>query len=195
MKDSFSMLLTTTMSESLILFDQEFYKQHDGVPVGTPLGPKPVNVFLYHEKIWLQNCSSEFKIGICRRYVDDIFLLFRLKHNIKKFWNYQMHQHENIRFTSETENKNSIFFLDIKKSWDSNKFRTSVNCKPKVLPTLTAPSQSHKHNLLFILLHREFKQCSSFRLFHQEIDKLRIIFKNSGYPKSFVDLCVKKILT
>ena len=60
------MLLTTTMSESLILFDQKSYKQHDGVPAGTPLGPKAVNVFLcYHEKIWLQNCSSEFKIGIC----------------------------------------------------------------------------------------------------------------------------------
>ena len=31
--------------------------------------------------------------------------------------------------------------------------------------------------------------------FRQEIDKLRTIFKNSGYPKRFVDLCVKKILT
>ena len=79
------MLLTTAMSESLILFDQEFYKQHDGVPLGTPLGPKPSVFLCYHEKIWLQNCSSEFKIGICRRYVDDIFLLFRLKRNIKKF--------------------------------------------------------------------------------------------------------------
>ena len=119
-KDSFNILLTTTMSESLILFDQEFYKQHDEVPVGTPLGPKPVNVFLcYHEKTWLQNCSSEFKIGICYvfviwRYVDDIVLLFRLKHNIEKFWHYLMYQHKNIRFTSETENKNSIF-LTLKK--------------------------------------------------------------------------------
>ena len=30
-KDSFHELLTRTMSESLILFDQKFYKQHDGV--------------------------------------------------------------------------------------------------------------------------------------------------------------------
>ena len=30
-KDSFHELVTRTMSESLILFDQEFYKQHDGV--------------------------------------------------------------------------------------------------------------------------------------------------------------------
>ena len=44
------------MAESLILFDQEFYKKHDGVTMGSPLGPTPANVLLcYHENIWLQN--------------------------------------------------------------------------------------------------------------------------------------------
>ena len=33
------------MSESLILYDQEFYKQHDGVPMGSPLKPMLANVF------------------------------------------------------------------------------------------------------------------------------------------------------
>ena len=74
------------MSESLILFDQEFYKQHDGVAMGSPLGPTFDNVFLcYHEKIWLQNCPSQFKPVIYRRYVDDTFLLFHSKHHIEKF--------------------------------------------------------------------------------------------------------------
>ena len=50
-KDSFHELLTRTMSESLILFDQQFYKRHDGVEMGSPLGPTFANVFLcYHEK-------------------------------------------------------------------------------------------------------------------------------------------------
>ena len=76
-KDSFCELLTRTMSESLVLFDQQFYKQHDGVAIGSPLGPTLANVFLcYHEKIWLQNCPSEFKPVNYRRYVDDTFLLF-----------------------------------------------------------------------------------------------------------------------
>ena len=71
-KDSFRELLTRTLSESLILFDQEFYKRHDGVAVGSPLGPTFANVFLcYHEKIWLQNCPSEFKSVVYRRYVDE----------------------------------------------------------------------------------------------------------------------------
>ena len=54
-KDSFRELLTKTMPESLILFDQQFYKQHDGVALGSSLGPTLANVSLcYHENIWLQ---------------------------------------------------------------------------------------------------------------------------------------------
>ena len=102
-KDSFRELLI------IDLFDQEFYKQYDRAAMGSPLGPTLANVFLcYHEKIWLQNCPSEFKPVIYGRYVDDAFLLFRSKHHIEKFQNYLNHQHKNIRFTSEIENQNSI---------------------------------------------------------------------------------------
>ena len=54
--------------------------------------------------------------------------------------------------------------------------------------------KSYKYNLLFTLLHRAFKLCSNFERFHQEIDKLKTIFENNGYPKSFVDFCIKKYL-
>ena len=139
LKDSFCELLTRTMSESMILFDQEFYKQHDGVAIGSPSGHTLANVFLcYHEKIWLQNCPSEFKPVICRRYVDDTFQLFCSKYHVEKFRNYLNGQHKN---TSETENENFISFLEIKISRDSNKFTTSVFPKPT----------------LFTLLHRAFK--------------------------------------
>ena len=48
--------------------------------------------------------------------------------------------------------------------------------------------------MLFTLLYRAFKLCSNFELFHKEIDKLKTIFEKSDYPKSFVDLCIKKYL-
>ena len=68
-----------TMPESMILFYQEFYKQQDGVVMGSPLGRTIANVFLcYHEKICLQNCPPQFKPVIYRRHVDDTFLLFSI---------------------------------------------------------------------------------------------------------------------
>ena len=42
----FHQLLTVTMSESLVLFDGEYYKQKDGVAMGSPLGPTFANIFL-----------------------------------------------------------------------------------------------------------------------------------------------------
>ena len=62
--------------------DQEFYKQHDRVAIGSPLGPTLPNLFLcYNEKTWFQNCLSEFKRVIYRRSVDDTFLFFHFKYH------------------------------------------------------------------------------------------------------------------
>ena len=51
-KGSSRELLTRSMSESFISFDQEFYKKHDGVAMGSPLVPTLANISLcYHENI------------------------------------------------------------------------------------------------------------------------------------------------
>ena len=64
------------------MFDNDYYQQIDGVAMGSPLGPTLANAFLsYHEQTWLENCPSEFKPVLYRRYVDDIFVLFVLKEN------------------------------------------------------------------------------------------------------------------
>ena len=48
-KDSFRELLTMTLPGSLVLFEQQFYKQHEGVVMDSPLGPTLANAFLcYH---------------------------------------------------------------------------------------------------------------------------------------------------
>ena len=62
------------------------------------------------------------------------------------------------------------------------------------LPTLGASSQSHINTTCCLHYYRAFRLCHNFELCHQEIDKLKIIFENKGYPKSFVDFCVKKYL-
>ena len=68
----------------------------------------------FPQQIWLDNCPVEFKPVIYRRFVDDIFLLFRSKEHIEKFPLHLNCQHRNIKFTSEIEENNSFSFLDIK---------------------------------------------------------------------------------
>ena len=72
-KDLYDLLKLAT-TESSFFFDSNLYKQIDGVAMGSPLGPTLVNAFLCHyEKIWLNECPSQFKPVIYRRYFDDIF--------------------------------------------------------------------------------------------------------------------------
>lgn len=76
-------LLNLATKESFFMFDQNYYKQIDGVAMGSPLGPTLANIFLcYHEKVWLSQCPAQFKPLYYRRYVDDIFLLFKSKEHI-----------------------------------------------------------------------------------------------------------------
>ena len=53
---------------------------------------------------------------------------------------------------------------------------------------------SYKTGLIWSLLYRAFSLCSKFELFHQEILKLKDIFKRNGHPATFIDNCVKKFL-
>ena len=98
---------------------------------------------------------------------------------------FALKKYSKFKFTFETENENSISFLDIKITKDNNKFMTSVYCKPTFSRVFTNFGsfilKSYKYNLLFMLLHRAFKLCSNFEHFYQEIDKLKTIFENNGY--------------
>ena len=50
--------------------------------MGSPLGPTLAHAFLCHcEKNWLNECPSQFKPVVYRRYVDNIFVLFKSKEN------------------------------------------------------------------------------------------------------------------
>ena len=45
-KDVFRNLLTVATKESLFMFNNKFYKQIDGVAMGSPLGPALANIFM-----------------------------------------------------------------------------------------------------------------------------------------------------
>ena len=54
--------------------------------MGSPLGIKLANIFMCHfENIWLENRPAQFKSAVCRRSVDDTFLLFPSSEGAEKF--------------------------------------------------------------------------------------------------------------
>ena len=125
-KNDFEMALENNFN-----FDGKIYKEIDAVGMNSPLGINLANAFLcFHEQVWFNDCPEDFKPVYYRRYVDDIFLLFRSPEHLEKFTNYLHTKHENIKFTYEKESNNLLPFLDILMSRLENGFKTSVYHKP-----------------------------------------------------------------
>ena len=123
-KDLYDLLKIAT-TESSFVFDNKLYKQIDGVTMGSPLGPILANAFLCHsEKTCLNECPSQFQPVVYRRYVDDIFDLFKSKEHVRLFVNYMNSKHKNIKFTFETEGSNNFSFLDVKITRKNKRFVT-----------------------------------------------------------------------
>ena len=74
--------------ENVILFDQKYYSQIDGVVMGSRLGPALANILLcYHKTTWLKSCPKSFKPVYYKRYVDDIFVSFEKPEQVLRFVN------------------------------------------------------------------------------------------------------------
>ena len=167
--------------------------------MGSSLGPTLANLFLcHHEKIWLDNCPIELKPAWYRRYVDDIFTLFRSEESANLFKSYMNGMHANINFTNEKEIDGCLSFLDILITRNEGRYHTNIYRKPtfsgiysnfkSFIPT------TFKLNLLFTLLFRLFHIISGTSSFHVEVEKLKGIMLKNGYPARIFARCVKLFL-
>ena len=195
----FKQLLENSVLNSFFLFNGELYQQKDGLGMGLPLAPTFANIFMcHHEEQWLDDCPISFKPFLYKRYVDDSFLLFYDKSHACRFLNYLNSKHPNIKFTLESEHHNKLNFLDICIQKSDNKFITSVYRKPSFsglgMSYFSYISDKFKFTCIDTLISRAYKVCSSFNMFHAELQFLRTYFKNNGFPLSLIDFRISKFL-
>ena len=177
------MFLTT--KESYFIFHRKFYKQVQGVALGSALGAALVNAFPVHfGKNWLQNCPSDFKPYYYRRYVDDIFVLFTSPQHLEAFQNFLNCRHANISFTIESEKQNRISFLGIQIIREDKTFTTSVYRTLTFSGVYTRfdsflPS-TYEFGTVYILAYRCLQICSISTKLHNELVCLKEIFLKNG---------------
>ena len=197
-KNEFKNLLELATKESLILFDNKYYRQTDGVAMGSPLGPSLANIFLcHHEKYWLENCPRQFSPEYYRRFVDDIFILFQDKDQVNKFDKYLNSRHIKMNFTNEVEDDLSLNFLDILIKKEQG-FITSIYRKP-TYSGIYSHFKSYtpliyKKGLINCLMYRIFHLCSNWSIIHDEIKSLKRYLLYNKYPLDFVDNSIRKVL-
>ena len=172
------------------MFDSKYYRQKNGVAMGSPLGPILANIFLCHmETLWLEKCSEEFAPSYFRRYVDDIFLLFHSKEQSEKFGSFINEQHVNMSFTSEYEKDESISFLDVFVTKANNIFTTNVYRKPTFSGVFSNFAsfmpKCYKKSLVLTLVYRLYNIVSIPAILTAELKKLKEILLRNGYPFFF----------
>ena len=196
-RSDFKRLLTVSTQGAVFYFNGCYYRQRDGVAMGSPLGPALANAFLcHHEEYWLENCPLAFAPIFYARYVDDIFVLLKSREHVERLAHYLSSQHPNINFTFEMEDSDCLPFLDVKVFRDDDKFSTSVHRKDTfsgVFTNYTAfMPEVYKKGLISTLLYRAYMINSSLIGMHDEVEKLKTIFRKNGYPISFIDNCIFK---
>ena len=108
----------------IFTFCNTYYKQTDGVMMGSPLGPSLSSLFLAHlEKEWM---AQKFSPLLYRRYVDDIFCIFSSDANAMDFLDFINVQHPNLKFTYENCKDRSLPFLDVNIFMKDNIFETCI---------------------------------------------------------------------
>ena len=151
-----------------------------------------------YEQIWLNDCRDEFKPVYYKRYVDDIFVLFRYSHHLEKFIEYSNTKHANIKFTSEKEVNGSLPFLDVLISRNKKGFTTTVYHKPTFSGVYSNfnsfIADEYKHGLRFTLFFRTFLIASNFSKFHEEVIYLKYVLKKNSFPTNLVDKCIQIFL-
>ena len=198
-KREFRQLMEFATKEMMFMFNGCYYKQVEGVAMGSPLGPILANIFLcYHEKKWLQNCPDEFKPMKYVRYVDDTFLLFWDESHIDMFQQYLNQQHNNIKFTVEKEKDDRLPFLDVEVTRTETEFITGTYRKPTFSGVYSnyhslIPSE-YKLSLVTTLLYRSFALVSDYMRLDEEIKNLKSILKKNRYPEGLIDKVIYRFL-
>ena len=198
-KCDFREMLKIATKGSIFYFNGDYYRQVDGVAMGSPLGPALANIFLSHHEVnWLKRCPSMYSPQFYKRYVDDIFVLMRNKEDLLSFLDYMNTKHRNMSFTYELEEDSSLSFLDIHVYRSNNCFETSIHRKSTFsgvyLHFRSFMPPEYKLGLISTLLYRCFTLVSCYEKFHLEVVKLKEIINKNGYPMRVIDSCIKKFL-
>ena len=100
---------------NLFIFDLfKYYKQVDGVAMGSPLGLALAKIYMCSfESKWLRDCPNDSKPVFYRRYIDDILVLFSSDDDADQVREYLSSKQPNIEFSIEKEEDGLLPSLDI----------------------------------------------------------------------------------
>ncbi|BHF63894.1 hypothetical protein SprV_0200688900 [Sparganum proliferum] len=176
-----------------VTFDGTIYEQVKGTPMGSPISGSIAEAVLKRlESLVFQHHKPKFWAP----YVDDTFVVIE-RNQVLTFKEHLNAVFPDIQFTMEEEENNQLAFLDVlvcRKDCGGLKtkvFRKATNAM-QVLNFNSNHPISHKRSCARALYRRVETHCSEPEDKIAELQYLRRVFKANGYPRNFVNRCIRK---
>ena len=109
-ESDFQDLLKLTTMSTVFYFNGNYYKQLEGVAMGSPLGPVLANHILCHHKSkWLREYLVSHAPIFYKRYINDIFVLLKSVNHVTIFFFFL----SKFQIACEIEKDRSLAFIRI----------------------------------------------------------------------------------
>lgn len=192
-KDEFQKALKLTLTTNYFQFEGNFFKQLDGVAMGSPISSIIAQLVMeYAEDQIIDNL--DFGILFYKRYVDDCLLAIP-KDKEQEILNAFNAFHHKLQFTIESENNKQINFLDLTLIRENNriftKWYTKTVSSGRYLNFNSEHHIIHKNNVITAIIDRAIKLTSP-RYRTETIKKAKLLLLKNNYPQNQIDKITKK---
>ena len=192
-KETFIELAKIASCDVIMLTHDGYYRQVDGLAMGSPPAPHLANG-------WMSKFDSNIKgeAKLYFRYMDDIFRDIVKSETENKLLEINS-LHPSLTFTMEREKEGSLPMLDMNIRNHNGTLSSTWYCKPSdtglILNYHALAPTKYKRAVVAGFVHRIYRSCSSWDLFHKSLDRAKSILKNNQYPASFYEKIIHETLT
>ena len=191
-RDTFITLAKIASCDVLMSTHDGYYKQVDGLAMGSPPAPHLANG-------WMSQFDNTImgESRLYARYMDDIIRIIKQREIDQKLVEIN-NLHPSLKFTIEREENGSIPFLDMRIIHSNGQLSSTWYNKPTdtglIMNYHALAPKKYKRSVVSGFVYRIYRACSSWQYFHDSMERAKRVLERNQYPPAFYDPIIKETL-
>ena len=192
-KETFIKLAEICSCDVIMLTHNGYYKQIDGLAMGSPPAPHLANA-------WMSQFDDAIKGNskLYSRFMDDIFCDKKRKESDRNLSDVNK-LHDALKLTMEREKNGGLPMLDMNIRNDGGILSSTWYSKPSSTGLLMnyhalAPKR-YKRSVVSGMVHRIYRSCSDWHNIHESLQRARKLLVMNQYPPTFFEPIINSTLT